>query len=108
MPAYFHNLLEVYGMRNLDDLETLDSALLDELTLWVRNDGAADKLDLGERDTKMKYFGHDVRDFAKYQIPPMDYKKALKIADAAKELKSAADDPNQEAIQPDKALKRSR
>lgn len=71
-------LVDLYGVRTLNDLSELDSSDIDDIVKHVR-EGLFGQVDFSSKSTRIRYLGADYPNVGSFDFKPMDRKKLLKV-----------------------------
>lgn len=85
LPAHVALLLELYGIRTISDLASLDSTILEDVENCVKNGTFEAIVDLEDKPTRLQYLGFDYKSLASFKFQPMDMRKLLKVPGLAQE-----------------------
>lgn len=87
LPVHVALLLELYGIRTLSDLSSLDSTIIEDVENCVKNGTFEAIVDLEDKSNRLKFLGFDYKSLTSFKFQPMDLRKLLKVSGLAqKEL----------------------
>lgn len=77
MLPFFKDLFKIYGLNDLDDLTTLDEALVNDLTETIQANGFPGSADLTCRSDQLMYLGQSVPELRKFKFTPLDRRRLV-------------------------------
>lgn len=89
LPNNIALLLELYGMRTISDLTSLDDSVITEVVECVRNGTFAALVDLEVIPNRIRYLGFNYKSLSTFNFPPFDLKKLRGVSYIANERLNA-------------------
>lgn len=83
IPEHCQNLLKLYGIGSVQDLEAFVEEDIDSLEKCVRDGYFQGEVDFTSKATRISHFGADVVDVKNFRMRPLDRKKLLMLSAAA-------------------------
>lgn len=83
LPDNFSMLLELYGLRTVEDLSQLDEATINEVVAFVRNGSLEEMVDMESKTNRIKYLGFNYTDLKTFKFAPFDLKKLKTVSGLA-------------------------
>lgn len=93
LPEHIFLLLDLYGVRTLQDLSALNSSIIEEVESCVKNGTFEGIVDLEDKTNRLKYLGFDYKSIDSFKFQPMDTMKLLKVPDIVKNSLGTAPAP---------------
>lgn len=90
-------LLELYGIRTLNDLTTLDYTIIEDVENSVKNGTFEAIVDLEDKNTRLKFLGYDYKSLNLFKFQPMDTRKLLKVSALAQEALNKLEEDKKES-----------
>lgn len=99
LPDNIGLLLELFGIRTVSDLSTLDAALIEDVENSVKNGTFEAIVDLEDRENRLKYLGYDYKSLNLFKFQPMDTRKLLRVAPLATEALTKLEETTKRVVE---------
>lgn len=83
IPRNIWLLMDLYGLRTLSDLTSLDGDMVKDIEASVGNESFAAMVDWSSKEERMKYLGYDCKHLPAFKFKPFDLRKLMVVASAA-------------------------
>lgn len=79
VPEHIWLLMNLYGLRSLDDLSALDGDVIKDIEMCVGNGTFSEMVDFGSKAIRQNYLGYDCKNLMTFKFKPFDLRKLMSV-----------------------------